>query len=823
MKLRFKLLLLNLFAAIILSASTSSDAQNYYKNGQWDKAEQLYARLLKSAPTNRIYNHRYGVCLLEQSKDLSKAEKHLRIAQQRGIGLSNYYLGRLSFMTYKFDDAIEYYSRYISKSTDVERKNRAQTQLPQCKQAASMLSRTEDVEILDRIIVDRSSFFKHYDLSRETGSLIEAPQTIEEDSICKDCTIYMTERKDRTFFSVSNDSSDIDLYYKNKLLDQWSNKVSLGNTVNTPYDEAYPFLMSDGVVLYFSSKGHNALGGYDIFVTRFNAAQNAFLPPQQLGMPFNSPGDDMLFVIDEYRNIGWFASDRFCPEGKIYIYTFVPNPTIKLLDTKDPELLRNAAMLNQITADTSITSFNSTSQIEKSPEKTNHQQAFSFVINDTLIYSNLNDFMSTEAKAIYIDYLSSVETYDSIAENMKRKRLEYSKTTDASVKSKLITAIVKLEKHQLELGDKRDEQLQSVRRLEIETIRLNGGYKKPKPQARAPHKTSNTVVEESHISPWESSPATLKQDSVKEAFFYNKSLLPYYRQIYTPKAVEQLIEANRLRIKASDRILLADYVMKEFSKPAPEEGFFEKLFAYDSSFTEELNYNQMVKKVTKFRDEASCMMIESSTNNYYTLHGQNVLLMEGVSKPQVRKQMEGILDNATFAMQEARQQLYISDNTLTNNAEKRSRGNGLLRKSIKYQEAASLVYLQYRYEKAQKLKAEKPKPTTTVKEKTNVKEEKNVPTVESNNDENKTIAITNAQAKPKVEYRIQFGLFSRILKTEEIDLPEISYYQYSNKLLYKYYTGHYPTQMAAAIELEAVKSKGHKDAFVVKFIDGKPE
>ncbi len=42
-------------------------------------------------------------------------------------------------------------------------------------------------------------------------------------------------------------------------------------------------------------------------------------------MPFDSPYNHYMHVIDQYNNLGWFASDRFQPEGKICIYVFIPN------------------------------------------------------------------------------------------------------------------------------------------------------------------------------------------------------------------------------------------------------------------------------------------------------------------------------------------------------------------------------------------------------------------------------------------------------------------------------------------------------------------
>ncbi len=912
MKRRILSLVTLLFVVLTLTASTATDAENYYRNNEWSKAEQLYSSLLKSAPSNRLYNHRYGVCLCEQEKDLAKAEACLLKSNKMGISLSLFYLGRTSFLQYKFTDAIAYYHDYVAKSTDKERIAIVKALLPQCEQGKTMLSRTEDVTILDRITVNRDEFFKHYRLGQEAGSLSSEASSIGEDSICDGCTIYRTERGDRTFFSVNGVNGDAELYSKSRLLNQWAEKTRLGNAVNTPYDEAYPFLMSDGVVLYFSSKGHNSLGGYDIYVTRYNAGQNTFLPPQQLGMPFNSPDDDLLFVIDEYRNIGWFASDRQCEEGKINIYTFVPNASIKLLDTSDDKVLRQAAMItgdfeDSIAVDKKEISENVLVAHKPKPQ----EQTIRLVLNDTLVYSRMDDFMSDDARRTYAQCLEVESSYDSVQQLVVEQRLAYGRASDAQEKGDLISGIMKLENRQLTLGEKKDKMIQSVRRLEIETILLNGGYQKAKPQASEVKMEVREETEEHHISPWESVPATMSNKKVTTPFFYNATLMSYYTQIYTPESINQMIEANKLRVRASDKLYLADYVMREYTKVEPEEGFFEKVFAYDTCFTPTLTPAQMVAKVTQYRNESSLDFVESGFKNYYALHGQNVLLLETVNNTTVHEQMSAMIDKATFAMQEAKQNLYVSENVYTTRPQNLARGNGLLNESVQYLEATSLMYLQYRYERDKKLKAEKPVPqnienetsvvadTLTVvnemqaalaremvKERSvdtivntmaetrvmetvepmadtiaetkvmetvepiadtiadtivmetvepmadTIVETKLVETVEPEHDiavvvqKNTTMEIHQPKTLAPVEegdFRIQFGIFSRLLQEEDVKLSDLSYYQYSEKSLYKYFSGHYDSRQQAELGLEAVRNKGFKDAFVVQFVNGKAE
>lgn len=109
------------------------------------------------------------------------------------------------------------------------------------------------------------------------------------------------------------------LYSRIKLINNWSDPEPL-NTLNEQGNVNYPYLMADGVTLYYASDGEGSLGGYDIFVTRYDSESSSYLRPDNIGMPFNSPANDYMYVIDELNNLGWFASDRYQPEDKVCIY-----------------------------------------------------------------------------------------------------------------------------------------------------------------------------------------------------------------------------------------------------------------------------------------------------------------------------------------------------------------------------------------------------------------------------------------------------------------------------------------------------------------------
>ena len=225
--------------------------------------------------------------------------------------------------------------------------------------------------------------------------------------------------------------------------------------LNTTEDQAFPFILSDGLTIYFASKGHESIGGYDLFVSRYNLYSDTYLNPSQLNMPFNSPFNDYMMVIDEQKGIGWFASDRFQPEDKVCVYTFVPNQEVRLVLTEDDEQLANRAKISNIKdswrdgVDYSnlLNKARAINSIEESK-----QQDFEFVINNDLTYYHLSDFNSFSAKEYFIDALEFERQLEEAKEELAIKRAQYIATPSNS-RSSLTTEILLLEKTVAQLYD----------------------------------------------------------------------------------------------------------------------------------------------------------------------------------------------------------------------------------------------------------------------------------------------------------------------------------------------------------------------------------
>lgn len=101
-----------------------------------------------------------------------------------------------------------------------------------------------------------------------------------------------------------------DLYRIIKFSDSlYSLPLNLGPGINTEFDEDAPFLHGDTMALFFSSKGHNTIGGYDIFKAEFDS-MGMPRSPKNLGEPFNSPADDIYYVKTKNGETAYFSSNR---------------------------------------------------------------------------------------------------------------------------------------------------------------------------------------------------------------------------------------------------------------------------------------------------------------------------------------------------------------------------------------------------------------------------------------------------------------------------------------------------------------------------------
>lgn len=128
-------------------------------------------------------------------------------------------------------------------------------------------------------------------------------------------TLYFTSNRKGGF-------GGLDIYKSTRSsADNWGPAVNLGSVINSPYNEETPFLLSNGKRLYFSSFGHETMGGYDVFYSDQNS-DNSWSTPVNLGYPINTSDDDVFYNPIRDGSIAYIAKFDKGGFGKYDIYRY---------------------------------------------------------------------------------------------------------------------------------------------------------------------------------------------------------------------------------------------------------------------------------------------------------------------------------------------------------------------------------------------------------------------------------------------------------------------------------------------------------------------
>lgn len=476
MKKKYILFLLFSLLSIGVSAQTLAQAKALYEKGEYEEAKPAFKKFIKTQPSNGNYNLWYGVCCLKTG-EAAEAVKYLETAVKRRVSSGQLYLAQAYNDLYRFEEAIETYEAYIS---DLNKRKRpteeAEMLLEKSKANFRMLKGVEEVCFIDSFVVDKENFLEAYKISPESGKLFMYDAYFPE-SDKEGGTVYETELGNKLYYSELQPDSTLSILSRNKLLDNWSNGSLLPGTINEAMNADYPYVLTDGVTIYYASDGPESMGGYDIFVTRFNTNTNSYLTPENVGMPFNSPYNDYMYVIDDFNNLGWFASDRYQPDGKVCIYVFIPNTSKQVYNYEGMEAQKmiQLAQLHSIKdtwTDMEVVQ-TARERLEKAASErplTTKKYDFMFIIDDSTNYYHLDDFRSPQAKALYGKYSQLEKGYKQQTDKLKEMRSEYA-SAGRDEKSRMSPAILDLEQRVRQMSAEIEQTAIQIRNLEKQAIK----------------------------------------------------------------------------------------------------------------------------------------------------------------------------------------------------------------------------------------------------------------------------------------------------------------------------------------------------------------
>ncbi|MCZ6694077.1 MAG: OmpA family protein [Bacteroidetes bacterium] len=177
----------------------------------------------------------------------------------------------------------------------------------------------------------------------EDGWTIPVPLSGEVNTAGFESSACFTADSKHIYFTSEREGgyggSDI---YKAELLGNgtWGNIVNLGPEINTQFNEEAPQIHSDSKTLFFSSRGHNSMGGFDIFSSNYNEDSKTWSPVRNIGYPINTADEDIYFVLAANGVKAYFSSYRNDTHGEVDIYILKrPNssPTSLLFRVNLPE------------------------------------------------------------------------------------------------------------------------------------------------------------------------------------------------------------------------------------------------------------------------------------------------------------------------------------------------------------------------------------------------------------------------------------------------------------------------------------------------------
>ena len=301
---------------------------------------------------------------------------------------------------------------------------------PGMKLYKSMIPSTAKLMFVDSVVVDKKDFLSKIPLISEAGKLTMRDTLHSQ---------YLNEFGDRWIFA-HGDSTSSALYSADKLADRWSSPTPLFKKSEGVERANYPYLMADGITLYFAAQGENSMGGYDIFMSTFDLDKGVFYSPENIGLPFNSTANDYLLAIDDIDNLGWLVTDRRQPEGKVCIYTFVPTASrigFEDTDLSTVEIERYSRILsitdtwkfgNRKAAMAKLSDIKKRIVAKTIKTQSNNK----FVVNDNIIYTSANDFKSPTAKKMYREWLDKKRTLKTVTSKLDEARKTYRDSSNPS-------------------------------------------------------------------------------------------------------------------------------------------------------------------------------------------------------------------------------------------------------------------------------------------------------------------------------------------------------------------------------------------------------
>lgn len=473
-RVRNLILMIFMLWSALASAQTLQSGRDLFSKGNYEAAKPIMLKYLKQQPENASRNYWYGVCLYETGEK-DKCLPYLEKAAAKKIIKAYRYIGNYYNDKGEFSSAADNYELFVAgMKADKELHNPALEErftfvADSVRKQGRMVRNTEMVCFIDSFVADKDDFLSKYILDRSAGTITTFSEVFDSE---EEGDAFTPETGGTVFFSRVGEDSLFHIYQGYKSLDMWMDPVQI-TAADNGGDSRWPFVESDGVTMYYASNGNGSIGGYDIFATRYNSATDRWLVPENIGMPFNSDANDYMYVIDDVNNLGWFATDRRQPEGKVCIYVFIPNESRVVYPFSEENasaVIRASKIISiaesQTDADAVRTARQRLMMLTFNQENQSQQGSFLFVVDDMNDYHELSDFKSEEARKMFQRWQELTEQHAADSSRLENMRDNYA-LSSKQAREGMRKSIQELEDKVLKQEEELDGMEMRIRNTEI--------------------------------------------------------------------------------------------------------------------------------------------------------------------------------------------------------------------------------------------------------------------------------------------------------------------------------------------------------------------
>lgn len=375
--------------------------------------------------------------------------------------------GRQAFMNYDFETASENYEKYaksLRKTPDAHGEAILEKYMRQLEIAESSLDNVQRIEIIDRLDVPAADFFKYIKLPSSAGKLEDPDVGILRKRDNQSDFVFSTESGDALMWSENDEAGQEVIMHSERLMDgSWELPAVAGTILNDGGNARNPFMLTDGITLYYSSDGEGSMGGYDLFVATKDPVSGEYRQPMGLGYPFNSPFNEYMIAIDEDNGIGWWVTDRNGIDGQVSVYVFKTNDIRKnYIPDEEEDIIALARV-----ADISLTQNSDTdyASLRKDIDRRSRlvrnagNAEFLFPLPEGRVARQLADFRSAVAKRDMQQYLKALDEHHALERQLTELRRRYHAT------DKRKSSAVAFKHEILELEKQRDWQSDRLKKM----------------------------------------------------------------------------------------------------------------------------------------------------------------------------------------------------------------------------------------------------------------------------------------------------------------------------------------------------------------------